>query len=116
TLAGGLVGHPESIDLLLTSAAPPIDEIAKAHERLADQLEADPDPERVVAELRRLKRELTLQVGLAYAAGEIDLNGAAQRLSELAEGQARVALEAATRWAVRRWGRPDPDRGGLVVC
>src|SRR5690606_36195277 len=115
TLASALVGHPEDIDLLLTSAAPPNDEIASAHDRLASELDQDPDPERLVTELRRIKRAMTLRVGLAYVAGEIDLGGAADRLSELAEGQARVALEAATRWAVRRWGRPAAE-SGLVVC
>lgn len=114
TLASALVGHPEDVDLLLTSAAPSLTEIAGEHTRVAGELAEDPDPEALVRELRRIKRAMTLRVGLSYVAGEIDLAEAAERLSELAEGQAQVALEAATRWAERRWGRP--ERGGLVVC
>lgn len=116
TLASALVGHPEDVDLLLTSAAPAAREIADEHERVTAALEGDPDPEELVPELRRLKRALTLRIGLAYVAGEIDLAGAADRLSELAEGQARASLAAATRWAERRWGRPRAGTGGLVVC
>ncbi len=115
TLAGALVGHPEDVDLLMTSAAPTLAEIAFAHDRLADALAGDPDPEVLVPELRRVKRALTLRIGLAYVGGEVDLGDAADRLSELAEGQVRVCLAAATRWAEARWGAPShPDT--LVVC
>jgi glutamate-ammonia-ligase adenylyltransferase len=116
TLASALIGHPEDVDLLLASDAPSPREIAAEHERVTAALEGDPDPEELVPELRRLKRELTLRIGLAYVAGEIDLAGAADRLSELAEGQARASLRAATLWAERRWGRPAADDAGLVVC
>ncbi len=115
TLSSALVGHPEDIDLLIASAAPPREEIASAHDERAASLAEDPDPEQLVPELRRLKREATLRLGLAYVGGDIDLAEAADRLSELAEGQVRVALSAATRWAERRWGRPARE-GGLVVC
>lgn len=116
TLSSALVGHPEDIDLLLASAAPPREDIAVAHDELAASLGDDPDPEQLVPELRRLKRETTLRIGLAYVGGELDLGEAADRLSELAEGQVRVALLAATRWAERRWGSPSGGGGGLVVC
>ncbi|HEY8429904.1 MAG TPA: bifunctional [glutamate--ammonia ligase]-adenylyl-L-tyrosine phosphorylase/[glutamate--ammonia-ligase] adenylyltransferase [Sandaracinaceae bacterium] len=115
TLSSALVGHPEDIDLLLASSAPSNDEIARDHERAVEALDEDPDPEVLVPELRRMKRATTLRIGLAYAAGELDLGAAVDRLSELAEGQVRVALAAATRWAERRWGAASGD-GGLVVC
>jgi glutamate-ammonia-ligase adenylyltransferase len=113
TLSQLLVGHPEDVDLLISSAAPTLKEIAEPHDALARELDEDPDPEAVVAELRRLERAYTLRIGLAYVAREIDLPTAADRLSELAEGQVRVSLEAARRWAERRWGRP---RSAMVVC
>ncbi|MGF1466513.1 MAG: bifunctional [glutamate--ammonia ligase]-adenylyl-L-tyrosine phosphorylase/[glutamate--ammonia-ligase] adenylyltransferase [Sandaracinaceae bacterium] len=115
TLGAALVGHPEDIDRLLsTRGAPPTAELRADHDALIAPLSADSDPEDLVRELRALKRLHTLEVGLAQAAGELDLEAATERLSELAEGQIRVALAAAGRWAQARWGRP---RGrGLVVC
>ncbi len=115
TLASALIGHPEEVDMLLSSATPNEREIAADHDRLEEGMDDDPDPEVLVPELRRLKRELTLRIGLAYVAGELDVREAAERLSEIAEGQARVSLSAATRWAQARWGRPSSERG-LVVC
>jgi glutamate-ammonia-ligase adenylyltransferase len=115
TLSSALVGHPEDVDFLLASAAPSIEEIAAAHDRIAAALEGDPDPEALVAELRRQKRELTLQIGLAYVGGEIELESALTRLSELAEGQVRASLRAATLWAEGRWGKP-AGGSSLVVC
>lgn len=106
TLAQALVGHPEDLDLLLTSEAPTREEIRGSHETVRLLLPDDPDPEVLVGHLRRLKRTFTLQVGLAYASAEADRELATDRLSELAEAQVRVALEAATRWAERRWGTP----------
>ncbi|HJL15053.1 MAG TPA: bifunctional [glutamate--ammonia ligase]-adenylyl-L-tyrosine phosphorylase/[glutamate--ammonia-ligase] adenylyltransferase [Sandaracinaceae bacterium LLY-WYZ-13_1] len=113
TLSSALVGHPEDVDLLISSAAPTPSEIAAPHDALRDELAEDPDPEALVAELRRLKRAYTLRIGLAYVARELHLTEASERLSELAEGQVRVSLEAARRWAARRWGRPT---SGMVVC
>lgn len=115
TLASALVGHPEDIDLLMTGAAPTLEEIAAAHERALESLGEEPDPEDLVPELRRIKRAHTLRIGLAFVAGEIDLGAAADRLSGLAEGQVSVSLRAATRWAEARWGRPTKS-GSLVVC
>ncbi len=115
TLAGALVGHPEDMDLLIASGAPTRGEIAAVHEQLEGELSDDPDPEELVPELRRLKRALTLRIGLAYVGGEIELSDTADRLSELAEGQVRVSLRAATLWAERRWGTPE-ETGALVVC
>ncbi len=115
TLAGALVGHPEDMDLLIASGAPTKDEIAALHDRLASELASDPDPEELVPELRRIKRAVTLRNGLAYVGGEIDLSAAVDRLTELAEGQVRVSLRAATLWAERRWGAPAAG-GALVVC
>ncbi|MEQ8453796.1 MAG: bifunctional [glutamate--ammonia ligase]-adenylyl-L-tyrosine phosphorylase/[glutamate--ammonia-ligase] adenylyltransferase [Sandaracinaceae bacterium] len=114
TLSSALIGHPEDVDLLLVSGAPRVEELVAPHDALLAELGPDPDPEEIVRELRRLKRTGTLRTGLAYVAGELDLEGATERLSALAEGQVRVSLEAARRWAERRWGRA--ARGGLLVC
>lgn len=104
TLSSALVGHPEDLDLLLESEAPTEQEIREAHETLRGELPEVDDPEALVADLRRLKRTFTLQIGLAYVAGETDLSLATDRLSELAEAQVRVSLDAATRWARARSG------------
>lgn len=101
TLSSAFVGHPEDMDLLLSSEVPSCEEIREAHEAI----DVDQDADGVVRELRRLKRSFTLQIGLAYVAGEADRALATDRASELAEGQIRVALEAATRWGERRYGR-----------
>ena len=120
TLSSAVIGHPEDVDLLLAAGAPTYEEIASPHDVLRDELDEDPDPEPLVAELRRLKRVFTLRVGLAFVGGELDLPATTDRLTELAEGQVRVALEAATRWAERRWGRaasaPDGLPAAMVVC
>jgi glutamate-ammonia-ligase adenylyltransferase len=120
TLSSAVIGHPEDVDLLLAAGAPTDEEIASPHDALREELDDDPDPERLVAELRRLKRVFTLRVGLAFVGGELDLPATTDRLTELAEGQVRVALEAATRWAERRWGRAGSVEGSLpprmVVC
>jgi len=113
TLSTALVGHPEDVDLVMSSALPRCEEIGDEHGALLESLDDDPDPEDVVRDLRRLKRGFTLRIGLAYVAREADRALAADRLSELAEQQVRVALEAARRWAFRRWGTPD---GSLVVA
>lgn len=113
TLSNALVGHPEDVDLVMSSALPPRAEIRDEHLALLEALDDDPDPEDLVRDLRRLKRSFTLRIGLAYVAREADRAPAADRLSELAEQQVRVALEAARRWAFRRWGQPD---GSLVVA
>jgi len=113
TLSNALVGHPEDVDLVMSSTLPACEEIAAEHGAVLDALDDDPDPEDLVRELRRLKRSFTLRIGLAYVAREADRAPAADRLSELAEQQVRVALEAARRWAFRRWGTPD---GAMVVA
>ncbi len=114
TLSSALVGHPEDLDLLLSSDTPTTEEIRDAHAALLEAMPEGPDAEALVGDLRRLKRTFTLQVGLAYVARDASIRLATDRLSELAEAQIRVALEAARRWAHRRWGQP--KGASLVVA
>ncbi|MFK7988748.1 MAG: bifunctional [glutamate--ammonia ligase]-adenylyl-L-tyrosine phosphorylase/[glutamate--ammonia-ligase] adenylyltransferase [Sandaracinaceae bacterium] len=113
TLAAALIGHPEDLDLLMGLHPPVDDEVAAAHAALLEGLDEDPDPEALVGDLRRLKREFTLRIGLAHVAREITFVAAASHLSALAEGQVEVALEAARRWGERRWGRAC---SGMIVA
>ncbi|MBX3268898.1 MAG: bifunctional [glutamate--ammonia ligase]-adenylyl-L-tyrosine phosphorylase/[glutamate--ammonia-ligase] adenylyltransferase [Sandaracinaceae bacterium] len=106
TLSAALVGHPEDLDLLLSSETPTREAIEAAHAPHAGPFDAPPDEELVVRELRRLKRTFTLEVGLAYVAREADRALATDRLSTLAEAQIRAALAAARAWACARWGAP----------
>ncbi len=106
TLSSALIRHPEAADDLLLRASPPAQEdIARAHHEppLGEAAEL-PDPEDVVAALRRTKRELTLQVGLGLVAGDLDLEDVTRLLSRLAEEQVRAALG----WAVAQQGFVPP--------
>ncbi|MCB9593590.1 MAG: bifunctional [glutamate--ammonia ligase]-adenylyl-L-tyrosine phosphorylase/[glutamate--ammonia-ligase] adenylyltransferase [Sandaracinaceae bacterium] len=114
TLSSALVGHPEDVDLLLSSDAPTREEIRDTHAALVASFEGVPDEEAFVRELRRLKRTFTLQIGLAYVTHEADRALATDRLSELAEAQIRAALEGARAWAHSRWG--EPSGASLVVA
>lgn len=111
TLGAALVGHPEDVDLVLSSGAPSEDEIVGSHAVLSDDATRG-EPEELVRELRRRGRTFTLQIGLAHVGGEIDLDVATSLLSALAEAQIAIALEAATHWASARYGVPDAQ---LVV-
>ena len=111
TLSSTLIGHPEDIDALLTHACPPPQEVWEAHAKPMD----DPpsEPEALVSELRRIKRDVTLRVGLAYVSGETSLEQATASLSALAEAQVRASFAAAWRWATSRWGEVG---AAMVVC
>ncbi|MDH5491536.1 MAG: bifunctional [glutamate--ammonia ligase]-adenylyl-L-tyrosine phosphorylase/[glutamate--ammonia-ligase] adenylyltransferase, partial [Myxococcales bacterium] len=118
TLSSALVGHPEALDLLLAQRAPPDPEsIVRAHAELEAASRAETasgssgDPERFVAELRRLKRELSLQIGLCRVAAELDARGAERLLSELAVAQVRAAFERAYAETCARLGEPQRGQG-----
>lgn len=114
TLSSTLVGHPESLDhVLVAGGTPTFDLIRRAHAeaplRWAEEL---PDPEAFVAAMRRVKRELTLQIGLAHVAGELDRKEVEALLTALADAQIEVALHYATVECERRFGRPSPAESG----
>ncbi|MFW5876318.1 MAG: bifunctional [glutamate--ammonia ligase]-adenylyl-L-tyrosine phosphorylase/[glutamate--ammonia-ligase] adenylyltransferase [Myxococcota bacterium] len=124
TLSSALVTHPEEVDeALVLGAAPGLEAIRDAHQeppiRFAD--DTLPDPETFVAALRRVKRQVTLQVGIAYVNGELDLEQVEDRLSALAEAQIAVAYRYAHMETCRRFGAPqredpaDPPAKMVVV-
>ena len=114
TLSRSLVGHPEAIDEVLTvhGRLPSVDEIRAAHD--LPELAVDPlaDIEQTVATLRRIRRELTLRIGLAYVAGEAPIEVAQARLSALADAQIERAYRYAEREQTQRFGRPSAPEGG----
>lgn len=101
TLARALVRHPEALgETILGASSPSSDAMRRAHATLGDVDNA----EALVATMRRLKREHTLRVGLAYVDGELDLKAAGTHLTALAVEQVRSAFEFARREAEARWG------------
>ncbi|MFW6050513.1 MAG: bifunctional [glutamate--ammonia ligase]-adenylyl-L-tyrosine phosphorylase/[glutamate--ammonia-ligase] adenylyltransferase [Myxococcota bacterium] len=112
TLSSALVAHPEEVDeALVLGGAPALSEIRAAHQRtpIVFDPREPPHPEAFVAALRRVKREVVLQVGVAYVNGEIELADVEERLSALAEAQIAAVLEYARAEAYARFGRPRPD-------
>ncbi|MBX3251323.1 MAG: bifunctional [glutamate--ammonia ligase]-adenylyl-L-tyrosine phosphorylase/[glutamate--ammonia-ligase] adenylyltransferase [Myxococcales bacterium] len=124
TLAELLVGHPESLgEVFRGSSAPTDDEVEVAHADLdtflrgevpSTEAEGAPreddaptlDPERFVSELRRVRREQLLRIGLASVGGELRARDAQRRLTSLADAQVRRAFSFALRECEARWGRP----------
>lgn len=112
TLSSALVAHPEEVDeALVLGGAPGGVEIAEAHDAppICFREGALPEPETFVGALRSAKRQVTLQVGVAYINGELDLEQVEDRLSTLAERQVRAALRYATEELVARFGEPRPE-------
>ncbi len=110
TLSAALVGHPETIDGVLASQGGPTRAgIDAAHAELA---RADLDSEERVAGLRRLKRETTLQIGLAHVGGTIEPGAVEELLTALAEAQIRVAVEHASRETFASHGVPTSEPSG----
>lgn len=107
TLSTALVGHPEDLDVLLTSnvEAADVDGLhAQAH-----ALAAGDDAEALVSALRRAKREVTLRVGIGAASGELDEAAAARLLGRAARHQIEAAHGFAERDLRRRFGDPAPS-------
>ncbi len=104
-LSRALVGHPDEIALLVL--AEPIDEraVVVEHETLVREL-GEGETEPFVHRLRRVKREVTLRVGLALVSAEISLARATELLSTLAEQQVALAAQVATRECDARHGAP----------
>lgn len=109
TLAQTLVGHPETLgEVVLGPSAPSIDTLRDAHEAI----EAIGDVENFVGAMRTVKRERTLEVGMAYVDRELDLRAATKHLTALADMQIRSAFDFAFRESVRSLGRPS---SGMAV-
>lgn len=103
TLARALITHPEALaETLLGASAPSAEPMLDAH-RALDAIE---DAEELVSSLRRLKREHTLRIGLAYVDHEIDLRETGGHLSALADAQIAAAFRFAQQECARRWGAP----------
>ena len=105
-LAQMLVRHPEGLGELLQASGPASDvELARAHAHLGRPGLAD-DDESFVQELRRLRRENILRIGLAFIASDVSAREASARLTALAEHQTRTALRRAIESARARYGQP----------
>ncbi len=100
-LGEAAVAHPELVDNMMFGSGRP-DE-AGARRAVAEEiatLPADADADELVGALRRAKRRVTMEVGLADLAGELDTRGATFVLSALAD----AFLEEATRFAMAERG------------
>ena len=110
TLSSALVGHPEALDAILLSTGVPTEaEIQQAHRNLPrahDEPGGGFSVEELVGELRRVKRELTLRVGLALVAEEIEARESELLLTAIADAQIEVALAHALEETFARHGRP----------
>ena len=100
-LAELLVGHPESLGRVFVGASvPSAAEIAEGHASLAE-LE---DAERFVSELRRLKREHGLRIGLAHVGDELGDRATQRLLTALADAQVEAAFRFALSESERKLG------------
>ena len=104
-LSRALVGHPDEIALLVL--AEPIDEraIVLEHVTLSGAIDGI-DSEETVHRLRRIRREVTLRIGLALISTEIALPRATELLSMLAERQVALAARVASIECEARHGAP----------
>jgi len=98
TLSTLLSRRPEAVEELLLSTSPrSADAISAAHEEPPLVWTGDgPDVEAALGALRRLKQDVTIEIGLGYVAGELDIGAAAESLTILAEAQVSAALRCAT--------------------
>ncbi|MCA9581755.1 MAG: hypothetical protein KC416_08160, partial [Myxococcales bacterium] len=101
-LAQALVQHPESLNPILLAEGVTKEEIVDAHHPL-QELE---NPEDFIASLRRIKREMTVRIGLAAVSGEASGPVTESHLTCLAECQVRAATDFALRDQQRTWGTP----------
>lgn len=123
TLSAAFIGHPEAVDrLLVVRGAPSAEAIREIHARAPVSVEPGvelPDPETFVAALRSAKREVTLEIGLAYVAEDIGGRDVERLLTALADAQIDAALRCATAETFATLGRPSASTGavpaGMVV-
>jgi glutamate-ammonia-ligase adenylyltransferase len=116
-LGESLVAHPELVDRVLQARDPPAPDVARAQvdEEVA-ALAADEvvDVDAFVGALRRAKRRVTFETGLADLAGDIDTSEAGYALSALAD----ATLERACQFAIaeRRRANHAPLGGFAVIA
>jgi len=115
TLAAGLIGHPETVDSLFAGHAslPTTEEIHEAH-RQPPLDSVLVDEETFASELRRRRREITLRIGLAHVATDVDLDIATDRLTTLADCQIERALAYSLAALETRNGTPRPVEDGRL--
>ncbi|MCA9602333.1 MAG: hypothetical protein KC417_09925, partial [Myxococcales bacterium] len=117
-LSDSLVRHPESVSQTLLAGPLTSKEIRDAHRELLVSLvqEALPDQEEFVSELRRVKRETTLRLGLETVSEERTQRECEALLTNIAESQIECCLAYATREVTERWGEPRAKRGELPAA
>jgi glutamate-ammonia-ligase adenylyltransferase len=98
-LGAALVGHPELADRVLYARGVPTPEVARAQldEEVAALADGGADVDAFVGALRRAKRRVTFEVGLADLAGELSPRETAHVLTALAD----ATLDHACRFAMR---------------
>jgi glutamate-ammonia-ligase adenylyltransferase len=101
-LGESLVGHPDLADRVLYARGVPTPEVVRAQldEDVAQLGERQGDVDAFVGALRRAKRRVTFEVGLADLAGELSTREAAHVLTALAD----ATLDHACRFAMRERG------------
>ena len=103
-LGRAVSSNPELVDLVLSTRGAPTPEAAEAEVRAAVRdrpADEEDDEEAFVGALRRAKARVTLEVGLADLAEEVETRAATAVLSALADAE----LEAATRYALAAAGQ-----------
>jgi glutamate-ammonia-ligase adenylyltransferase len=107
-----LVGHPDLVDRIVYARVAPTPELARTQlEEEVAALGAAPDVDAFVGALRRAKRRVTFEVGLADLAGDLSPREVSATLTALAD----AALDRACRYAMRERGLPG-DRGLALVA
>jgi glutamate-ammonia-ligase adenylyltransferase len=112
-LGEALVGHPDLADRVLYARGVPVPEVARAQvdEEVAALGDEARDVDAFVGALRRAKRRVTFEVGLADLAGELTTREATHALTALADAM----LEQACRFAMQEQERVDARGLALVA-
>jgi glutamate-ammonia-ligase adenylyltransferase len=112
-LGASLVGHPELADRVLFARGIPTPEVARAQvdAEVAELGAAASDVDAFVGALRRAKRRVTFEVGLADLAGELSTREAAHVLTALAE----ATLVQACRFAMGERGLDETHGLALIA-
>jgi glutamate-ammonia-ligase adenylyltransferase len=100
-LGEALAGHPDLVDRVVYARGVPTAEVVRA--QLDEEITAlgpQPDVDTFVGALRRAKRRVTFEVGLADLAGDLAVREVAHVLTGLAD----ATLEHATRFAMNERG------------
>jgi glutamate-ammonia-ligase adenylyltransferase len=117
-LGEALVGHPDLADRILYARASPTPESVR--ETVDEEVSALPskdgdDVDAFAGALRRAKRQLSFEVGLADLSGDLTTRQAGHVLTALADATLDHACRFAMREEMKRSGRGDAEAGGLAV-